>query len=284
MSYGSIPLSLLTSAGGEGAEVVYALRNNSTLAREILKNIGEAGQKTRKYYQRRLPEDTSKDYYFIQRLTGQTEPVLVEYGFIDNQQDLQKLQNNLTDYGEGVVKAVTEYLGYTYNLPITQKESTYTVKAGDNLYSIARKFNTTVDNLKKINNLTSNTISIGQVLKLKNIEENPNQNTNGTYIVQKGDSLYKIANKYGVTINDIIDLNKLPTTVLSVNQKLLIPIKQKQEDINNKSQIQYKVQKGDTLYSIAKKFNTTVNNIKQLNNLTSNLLSIGQNLIISKSL
>ena len=67
------------------------------MAREVLENIGAVGQKTRKYYQRRLPEDPSKDYYFIHRLTGKTEPLLVEYGFIDNRNDLNKLQNNLLD-------------------------------------------------------------------------------------------------------------------------------------------------------------------------------------------
>lgn len=278
MSYGSIPLSLLTSAGGEGAEIVYALRNNSTLAREALNNIEQAGQKKRKYYQRRLPEDTSKDYYFIQRLTGKTEPILVEYGFIDNPKDLQKLKNNLLDYGEGVVKAVTEYLGYEYQAPVNKEVSTYIVKAGDNLYSIAKRYNMTVDELKRLNNLTSNIISIGQVLNLKKKNEEPPLPNYEIYIVQKGDSLYKIANKYGVKINDIIELNNLPTTILSINQKLLIPTELSDSIINKK---EYIVQKGDTLYSIANKFNTSVNDIKKLNNLTSNLLSIGQKLIIS---
>ena len=58
--------------GGEGAEVVYALRNDDTLAKSILEELEKAGQKGRKYYQRRLPENPSKDYYFIQRLTGDT--------------------------------------------------------------------------------------------------------------------------------------------------------------------------------------------------------------------
>ena len=74
----------------------------------ILDNIGEAGQKKRKVYQRRLPEDPSKDYYYIIRETSPMESVLVEYGFIDNSADQKKLQNNLEDYVEGVVKAIAE--------------------------------------------------------------------------------------------------------------------------------------------------------------------------------
>ena len=69
LSYERNPLSLLTSAGGEGAEVIYALRNNDKLASKILNGLSESGQIIRKYYQRRLPSDTSKDYYYMIRNT-----------------------------------------------------------------------------------------------------------------------------------------------------------------------------------------------------------------------
>ena len=71
----------LNAGGGEGAEVIYALRNNDTLSKLILQNLGEEGQLIRKAYQRRLPSDNTKDYYFIHRNTGLTEPIIVEYGF-----------------------------------------------------------------------------------------------------------------------------------------------------------------------------------------------------------
>ena len=57
----------INAGGGEGAEVVYALRNDPTLAQSILDNIEKKGQKKRKIYQRRLPENPSKDYYYIIR-------------------------------------------------------------------------------------------------------------------------------------------------------------------------------------------------------------------------
>ena len=74
-------------------------------------------------------------------------------------------------------------------------------------------------------------------------------------------------------IDRIKDLNNLTTNLLSIGQVLLIPT-----DTNLETT--YTVQKGDSLYSIAKKYNTTVDRLKQLNNLTSNLLSIGQILIV----
>ena len=104
-----------------------------------------------------------------------SEPLLIEYGFIDNMNDANKLRNNLNDYAEAVVKAVTEYAGYTYTLPgeiPNQNPEIYIVKRGDTLYSIARDNNITVSELKQLNNLSNNTIYIGQQLLLKKrIEE-----------------------------------------------------------------------------------------------------------------
>ena len=337
----------INAGGGEGAEVVYSLRNNSTLANNILNEIGNKGQVKRKIYQRRLPEDPSKDYYFIQRLTGDTESILLEYGFIDNQRDASKLRNNLLDYVEGAVKAITEYAGYTYTPPgvetpdisnnnyyivqrgdnlttianrfnttvneirrlnnlktdllqigqrllISDNEiveddmSFYIVQKGDTLYSIANRFNTTVDNLKSLNNLTTNTLSVGQQLKIKDI---PNTNT---YIVQKGDSLYKIANLFNVSVNDIVTSNNLTSNILMIGQELIIPNTNNNSIDNNIIEediiinpdnsgvldVIYTVEKGDSLYSIANNFNTTVDELIRLNNLTSNVLRIGQQLII----
>lgn len=119
--------------GAEGAEVIYALRNNSTLADNILKALGNAGQKVRRTFQRRLPSNTSKDYYFIHRNTGVTQPVIVEYGFIDNKEDLSRIQNNYKTYVDAVVDAViATSKGQT--IKETPKENTYTVKSGDTLF------------------------------------------------------------------------------------------------------------------------------------------------------
>jgi len=164
-------------------------------------------------------------------------------------------------------------------LPPIEEEilNTYTVQSGDSLYSIARRFNTTVDTLKSLNNLTSNNLSIGKVLLLPSESDNTNESTN-TYTVQSGDSLYSIARKFNTTVNDIKNLNNLTSNNLSIGQILQIP-----SSITTSPNRTYTVQSGDSLYSIARKFNTTINDIKSLNNLTSNNLSIGQILKISTS-
>lgn len=214
------------------------------------------------------------------RQTPNTTALLIEYGFIDNARDQAKLQNNLLDYAEGVVKAVSEYIGVPYTAPggETVNGDTYTVKRGDTLYSIALKLNTTVDELKRVNNLTSNNLSVGQVLQIppKEIEEEYE-----LYTVQSGDTLYRIANTYNIPVNDIIDYNDLETTVLTVGQTLRIPKSGVVDDDNMDNNI-YIVKAGDTLYSIAQTYGMSVDELKTLNNLSSNVLSIGQELIVGR--
>ena len=143
---------------------------------------------------------------------------------------------------------------------------TYTVVPGDTLYAIARRYNTTVDAIKSLNNLSNNIINIGQTLKI------PNNNANNylTYTVKRGDTLYGIARTYETTVNAIKSLNNITSDILSIGQVLKIPVKEET------SYITYIVMKNDTLYSIARHYNTTVNAIKSLNNFTSDNLRIGQ--------
>ena len=319
----------VNSGGGEGAEVIYALRNRDTLAKRILENIGTTGQTTRKYYQRRLPSDTSKDYYFIHRNTGNLEPLIVEYGFIDNTKDVEFLKENYKELAEAVIAAVANYIGVPYTPPEGITTNTYVVQKGDSLYSIANKLGTTVSELKKENNLTTNTLQIGEVLRIptKEIyegEENvyivqkgdtlysvamANNTTvdelkrinnltsnilstgqllkipsallpESTYIVKKGDSLYSIANKYNTTVDELKRINNLTSNILSIGQVLKLPSDKVSDVEKEENTINYTVQKGDSLYSIARKYSTTIDKIKDLNNLTTNLLSIGQVLLI----
>ena len=268
----------VNSGGGEGAEVIYALRNRDTLAKRILENIGAAGQETRKYYQRRLPSDTSKDYYFIHRNTGNLEPLIVEYGFIDNTKDVEFLKENYEELAEAVISAVANYIGVPYKAPNGLITNTYVVQKGDTLYSIANKLGTTVSELKKENNLTSNTLQIGEVLRIPTKEIYEEEEN--IYIVKKGDSLYSIANKYNTTVEELKRINNLASNILSIGQVLKLPSDKANNVEKEENTISYTVQKGDSLYSIARKYDTTIDRIKDLNNLTTNLLSIGQVLLI----
>ena len=261
----------LNAGGGEGSEVVYALRNNNTLANKILNNLGEEGLKMRKTYQRTLPNDKTKDYYFIHRNTGITEPVLIEYGFIDNINDSKKIMNNYEKYAEGVVKAVSDYIGVNY-IPIEELD-TYIVKKGDTLWNIAKKNNLTVEELKRYNNLNNNLLYIGQELKLPIKEENIIEEGN-IYEVKKGDTLYSIAKNNNTTVDKLKEVNSLVSDILTIGTNLLIPV----SDI-----IIHKVILGDSLWALSKKYNTTVDMIKELNNLVSDIIKPGDELKIKRN-
>ena len=266
----------INSGGGEGAEIIYALRNDDTLASMALENIGDAGQKMRKIYQRRLPEDPSKDYYYIIRETSPMQSLLVEYGFIDNSADQKKLQNNLTDYVEGVVKAIADYGGYTYIPPgMSSEKNTYTVVKGDTLSKIANEFNTTVEELKRLNNLTSDLLQIGQVLFVPTTTITPIYET---YIVQKGDTLYGIARKYDITVDELKNINNITSNNLYIGQQLKVPL---QEPLEEDYEI-YTVVKGDSLWLISQKYDVSVDDLIEINNLETVNLQIGDKLKVPK--
>ena len=268
----------INAGGGEGAEVIYALRNSSALAQDILEAIGSEGQIMRKYYQRRLPEDPTQDYYYIIRETNPLQSLLVEYGFIDNANDRVKLQNDLLNYVEAVVRAIANYAGVTYIPPEGSTDIYYTVKKGDSLWSIATQYGISVNELKNANNLTSNTLQIGQVLKIPTLTGNDNIGTGGsTYTVKSGDSLWSIANQYGITVDELKRANNLTSNTLQIGQVLTIPGQTTTPPTGN---VTYTVKRGDSLWSIANQYGITVDELKRANNLTSNTLQIGQVLTI----
>lgn len=270
----------LNAGGGDGAEVIYALRNNSTLSKKILNELEKEGQNVRKYYQQRLPSNPIKDYYFMQRNTPNNETITVEYGFIDSpKDDAEQIEKNYKNYVEAVIRALADYKEFKYTPPLGSDY--YTVKKGDSLWSIANKYGITVKELKEINKLTSNTLKVGQTLKLtKNNEMIPEDYL--VYKVKKGDSLWDIAKEYNTTVDTLKKINNLSNGKLTVNQQLFIP-KNDNSSVKNTGEINYVVQKGDNLWTIANKYDTTISDIKKLNNLKTNTLQIGQVLKIPGS-
>lgn len=266
----------LNTGGLNGAEIMYPLRSNSKLASLIANNLEDMGQPVLKYYQLRDSSDTSKDDDYLIRNTANNLTIVIDYGYIDNKSDANFLKNNYEKLGEAVVKAIANYAGVNYT-PLNM-EGYYIVKNGDSLWSIASKNDTTVDNIKRLNNLTNNTLQIGQILKLNNEEKEDNLKDKNIYTVKKGDSLWLIANKNGVSVDDIKNANNLTSNTLQIGQILIIPDKK-----TSTKEITYVVKKGDSLWLIANKYDTTVEKIKSANNLINNTLQIGQILTIPSS-
>ena len=262
-----VALSNMLGNTGSGAEIIYALRNNSNLASALAENLDDAGLTVSKYYQRRSENDTSKDYYNIQKDTGLIETIIVNYGNINNINEATNIKNEWEDYAEAVVKSLANYTNVPYYKE-GESQEIYTVKKGDSLWKIANKYNTTVEKLKSANNLKTNTLSVGQKLVIPSISVSPE--VSDTYIVQKGDSLWSIANKFNMTVSELKNLNNLTNNLLSIGQVLKI------KDSSNNGKTTYTVQKGDSLWVIANKYGITTEELKSYNNLISNLLSIGQ--------
>jgi LysM repeat protein len=262
----------INAGSGDGAEIIYALRNNDTFARKIATEFENAGQNVRKYYQRRLPSNPAKDYYYIMRDTPNNETV-IEYGFADSTgDDVSQLKNNWKNLAEAVTKAIVEYAGGEYVAPIDSNY--YTVKSGDSLWSISRKLGITVDELKSANNLSSNLLSVGQNLIIPGKEA---QATGDEYVVKKGDTLYSIARKYNTSVDNLKSINNITTDSLAIGQIIKLP------STSSTASDTYIVKKGDSLYSIARTYNTSVDKLKEINNLTSNALAIGQVLKLPSS-
>ncbi len=163
--------------------------------------------------------------------------------------------------------------------PEQQAATTYTVVSGDTLWKISQKFGVTAQAIVDANKLDPAAyLYVGQKLIIPGVAQ-PELPAVTTYIVVSGDTLWKIAQKFGVTTQAIVDANKLnPSAYLYVGQKLIIPSVAQPEQ---PSITTYEVVSGDTLWKIAQKFGVTTQAIVDANKLEPTAyLYIGQKLII----
>ncbi len=163
----------------------------------------------------------------------------------------------------------------------------YVVKEGETLLEIANRNNTTLTELKRVNNLETTLVSEGQRLRVRNFDVaeiepkvlpvvKKTESHSEFHIVERGETLYSLAKEYGLTVDKLKQRNGLISNTIKVGQKLNVletGLEQEPDHISV-----WTVEKGDTLYSIARKNGTTVEQIKSLNGLTSNLIKIGQKL------
>ena len=203
----------------------------------------------------------------------------------------------------------------------TSTGGTYTVVSGDGLYAIARKTGTSIDDLLSLNGLSLNsTIYPGQVLTLSGNSESapaaestestaeesqeevatPEETTPSTnakmYYVHSGDSLYRIAHNHGISLSTLLEWNNLSVdSIIHPGQGLIVsdgssPSSEQAEESTSSSEetasesteTTYTVQPGDGLWRIAKNHGLTLDELKSLNQLTSNIIQPGQVLIVSK--
>ncbi len=181
---------------------------------------------------------------------------------------------------------------------------TYTVKAGDTLYGIARRSGMSLNSLLTLNGLSqSSVIYPGQTLKLSGASNatvaSPasykstasSASTSGTYTVKAGDTLYRIAYNHGISLTTLLSINGLSeTSTIIPGQQLVVSGSAKTTTTTTSAKtVSYStgasthtVKSGDTLFRIAKNNGLTLSELKALNGLTSNNIRVGQVLKVSK--
>ncbi len=143
----------INTGGSSGGEIIYSLRGDNELPMIISENLKEARLSIRNVYQR--VGKTGKDYYFILRGTTPNKAMIIEYGFADNKKDTDMLVYNWQNLAEAVVKSLASYYKVPYTPPTYH---IHVVRPNESLYSISKEYNTSIDKIKKDNNLTNNTI------------------------------------------------------------------------------------------------------------------------------
>lgn len=185
--------------------------------------------------------------------------------------------------------------------PVT---GSYVVVRGDTLSKIAREFNTTVAKLRQDNNLSSDVIYIGQKLLVSSATQQtvsapkpevvkpvtPTKST-GIYVVVAGDTLSQVAKNHQTTVSNLRELNKLDNADrIFIGQQLQVTTNQQSAPVPAKPEVKpvspstsHKVKAGDTLSHIAREYNVTINQLKEWNKLTSDIIFVNQELQIQSS-
>lgn len=186
----------------------------------------------------------------------------------------------------------------------TNTEAYYVVQKGDNLGNIAKKFNVTIADLKEWNHLSDNAIQLTASLKVGTNEMSTKEEIaaapvpefeNVEYIVKKGDNLGNIAKKFGSTTDDLKEWNNLADNNIGLGSSLIVSkseiktakVTPTNSAINKKESVAYAkndylVKKGDSLFSIAKKYpGVTISDIKKWNDIRNEDLKPGMKLKIN---
>lgn len=208
------------------------------------------------------------------------------------------LINGIRGYVDRDVYTEDIFLEDTSSLPTIENQTeeepntetiTYTVQRGDTLSKIAIRYNTTVQEIATINNISNpNLIYPGETLTIITNGVVVGNETRGTgsiiYTVKPGDTLWGISRTYGVTINQIEKINNIrnPDLIYPGEKIRITSISQTESSQNQNitppsSLINYVVKRGDTLSGIALRYGTTVEDIVRLNNIKNpNLIYVGQ--------
>lgn len=292
------------------AQVLVDLSMNNTISESVnlggrvLSKLGGIG----KLHSRRVEQAG-----FAVLKSADIPSILIETGFITNPEEERNLKSSRyqqklasavyraiddyfsqTPFRSNASFASTSYTGPDYKFLVTPKSKrsskfkdsnisaqSHTVVRGDSLSKIAQRYGISVAKLKSINGLRSNTVLLGQRLKLASSDASSdltNVSRSGNHVVKRGDSLSKISSRYNVTIRALKSANNLRKDTVFLGQKLRIP-GGKTRSSGSKSPANpstHKVKLGDTLSEIALLYGLTMTKIMRANQLSSRSVLLGQ--------
>ena len=239
--------------------------------------------------------------------------ILVETGFITNRQDESRLITSgfQQQLAQQIYSGIVDYINKNpvqvanANFQITPSMHTisdfpdipevevsptinyHTVRTGDSLSKIAERYGITLRQLKQWNNLKSNVAVKGKRLRVSSPSAVASSTAASTstvqYTVKRGDTLSTIAERYGVTMRSIRQRNNLKSSTVFIGQKLKITSTASNIQVVAQKPTVHVVKRGEFLSSISKKYNISINALKQLNGLTSNKIYVGQKLKLTSS-
>ena len=217
-------------------------------------------------------------------------------------------KNEPTPVKENTALVVNPVKTYKEEKVITYKDviKYHKVKNGDNLSEIASKYNVSLTEIKKWNNLSGTNIGVGKSLKIIKNEKvvttirkeikvdkkatetlvankEEKENKSDFYEVQKGDNLFSIAKKFNVSLEDLKKWNNLNDLNIDQGSKLALINKGKAQATESTEVSEHIVEKGENLLSISKKYNVSVEEIKDWNKIQDNTVLLGSKLIVAKS-
>ncbi|MFN6738125.1 LysM peptidoglycan-binding domain-containing protein, partial [Enterococcus gallinarum] len=202
-----------------------------------------------------------------------------------------KIKNNLIHPGQQVIVKQPASTSKPAAKPSTP--ATYKVKAGDSVWGICEKYGLSVSKFVQWNKIKNNTIHPGQVMHLQ--EPKPaskpapktSPTTNTTYTVKTGDSVWLIANMHGISMNDLVNWNKIKNNTIHPGQKLTVkqPVSSGKPTTKvpaSTNPVTHKVSYGESLWLISSKYGVTVDELRKQNGIKGDLIHPGQVLVVKK--